>query len=668
LSKTSQPQAEQSQSSPNPQPSQEARPPATPSRAYAGFAVASQSAATPADAQRPDRILRSGHAGTVDALTFSPDGRWLASGSSDRTIRVWDLSTGRTICTLEGHTDDVWSLSFSPDGKHLASASQDGAVRIWDAGSGETLYSLNSRSIPVAAIFTGDGQFLIVHRQSKDGEDLSVDIRNAANSELISTIAPDWSMGRLLGPTSTGSLLSSGGRGEDGDVDVATKVWDLKTGKELKSFPISTQAVSFDGRQLASYKFQREGGKITLYDANSGKILRTIIAPDPYVGHLAFAPDGSRLVAAIGNGSVSGTGSTIQVWDTVTGKELETLPGEKNSDLHALTISPDSKLLAAGSYSGNAIRIWDLATAQVVHTLQGNPYSGNLAFNQQGELLMCEPNGLQVWNVADGKEVRHISGVAGGPIAVSSDGDWAASSPQGSPKLWNAKSWTSVNLSPPPGSQIWFLAFAERPLGPPLANSGIKSWQISGGAHGSALLGSTYAMAVSPDKKLLALGHERGGDVEVWDLTNSTKVTALAATQVSINRLEFSPDGKLLLTAGQETRITPAMLAAHQLTFENSGKLWDVVTWKILSSFTFSGIGVGVGTFSPDSRLLVFNRPGVIEFLDINNGKVVRRLASGQFSGNALFSPDGAWLADVTQGGVYVWKLDSKEVVKAGAN
>ncbi len=94
-------------------------------------------------------------------VVLSPDGRWLASGSQDRTIRIWSISSGELIRTLEGHTRGINSIALSPDGQILASASDDTTIKLWQASTGELLHTLtgqNSRVLSVA--FSPDGKLL----------------------------------------------------------------------------------------------------------------------------------------------------------------------------------------------------------------------------------------------------------------------------------------------------------------------------------------------------------------------------------------------------------------------------------------------------------------------------------------------------------------------------
>src|SRR5262249_19606414 len=104
------------------------------------------------------RNINGGHVGPVTALALSPDGQRLATAAGDKTIDVWDVSTGRYVLTFRGHTAAVTSVAFSPGGKRLASAGDDETVRLWDAERGQEVLTLKGHSDPVSAVaFSPDG-------------------------------------------------------------------------------------------------------------------------------------------------------------------------------------------------------------------------------------------------------------------------------------------------------------------------------------------------------------------------------------------------------------------------------------------------------------------------------------------------------------------------------
>ena len=102
-----------------------------------------------------------GHTGHAKSVMFSPDGRWLASGSADTTVKIWDAATGEETFTLQGHAAATSSVSFSPDGRRLASTSYDNTVKVWDVATGQETLTLQGHAVPViSASFSPDGKRL----------------------------------------------------------------------------------------------------------------------------------------------------------------------------------------------------------------------------------------------------------------------------------------------------------------------------------------------------------------------------------------------------------------------------------------------------------------------------------------------------------------------------
>ena len=96
--------------------------------------------------------MLKGHLGDVQTVAFSPDGRWLASGGVDSTIKLWDVATWREVQTLRGHTLGINYIAFTPDSRRLASVAQDHVIRVWDLDAGQTVLSLKGHLAPTVAL------------------------------------------------------------------------------------------------------------------------------------------------------------------------------------------------------------------------------------------------------------------------------------------------------------------------------------------------------------------------------------------------------------------------------------------------------------------------------------------------------------------------------------
>ena len=616
-------------------------------QAVVAFVAAPNPAAQPAppDAQRPDREFANGHTSNVTVVAFAPNGRWAATGSEDKTIRIWDLATASEQRVLAGHTDQVTSLAFSPDGQRLASTSADGTVRLWDPASGASLYTSNLGSGPAEqVVYSPDGQFLAASAGAADeGGHSIIEIHDAASGAKIRSITLDWNNAVPILITSDDRLLSSGGAGEDGEY-VSTKIWDLKSARELKNFPIFIQAFSADGHWGASLEYAN-APKIILWDITSGKRVRTIAGISSDVSRVAFTPDGTRILAGSQNGP------EIKVYEVATGKEVRTLPIAAG----ALALSGDGKWL--GASSGSSVKIWDLSAEREAQTLAGQLGAQDLTFSADGKLLITGDYAtIGLWDMGSGKLIRTIPGGTQN-LARSSDGRWLATNPKGKLQIWDTRTWTPANLSPPGGEYIWWMGFSAAPFPPAnLAASGVKWWQVGSATEALSFWGATYPAALSSDGNILVTASMRGGNVSVWDVSNGQLLRTLAAHDVGISGVYFSPDGKWLVTMGQESRIDPTNLGASVANLKHSIKLWETGSWQLRLSLPFIGMTGGFHGFSPDGRTLAVGRGNLITLYTIPNGQSVKNLTGGA-TGAARFSSDGRWLAQGGPNGIALWNL-----------
>ncbi|OBQ21923.1 ribosome assembly protein 4, partial [Anabaena sp. AL93] len=166
-----------------------------------------------------------GHEGYVRSVGFSPDGKKLASGSKDKTIKIWDVTTGKVLNTLKGHESEVWSVRFSPDGQQLASGSNDKTIKIWDVTTGKVLNTLKGHESEVISVgFSPDGKKLASGRNDK-----TIKIWNVTTGKLLNTLKGHESEVRSVGFSPDGKKLASGSK------DKTIKIWDVTTGKVLNT-------------------------------------------------------------------------------------------------------------------------------------------------------------------------------------------------------------------------------------------------------------------------------------------------------------------------------------------------------------------------------------------------------------------------------------------------
>lgn len=253
-----------------------------------------------------------GHPTRIGGLAFSPDGHSALStgfegAEKDSTVRLWDLKKAKEIRRFPGHTSPVYSALFSPDGRKVLTTSSDISVRLWDANSGEEIRRLDQGMWPTA-VFSPDGRRVLGNSRGS-----SIRLWDAETGKELARLGAGWFYSALaFSPDGRRALFGNGQRGkENSGVPVIGRVemWDLEGGKRLRAFEghremVLHVAFSPDGRRVLSVS---RDGDIRVWDAESGKELRRLKSHTPIVLVATFSSDGKQILTGH-------TDNTVQVW------------------------------------------------------------------------------------------------------------------------------------------------------------------------------------------------------------------------------------------------------------------------------------------------------------------------------------------------------------------
>lgn len=616
---------------------------------------------------QPCLVTQAGHNSLINTISFSPDGKLLASGGYDDSIRLWDVTSGALIRTLIGHVDAVYYIVFSPDGKRMATGDNSHMVKLWDVVSGKELFTLTKDNGYLNSLaFSPDGKLL-----ASGSEYNGIDIWNSLSGEKVSSPnnnADDDGV-NTIDFSPDGKILASG---DDGHM---IKFWDVSSWKEIKRITgaedeyISSIKFSPDGKTLAS----ASGKIIRQWDVSSGKEIRALSGHTDDIDYLTYSTDGKLLT--------SSRDKTIRLWDPLSSKIIRTFENDYIS-VSSFAFSLDNKILAVIDNNDNNplrslyfIRLLDVSTGNEIRIIgkEEELYSADsISFYANTIEAGLSNKKYITWNLNFGDDASDLTG----NVSDKSMGDHSEIKQNELNTLINKIDKASIiALSPEKNILASVCSYNRRDV----SSDTIKLWDVSSGKEIRSLTGHTNFvkfLTFSPDGKMLASG-SYDDTIKLWDVPSGKAMRSLNVNLSIFAHIAFSPDGKLLaynesiedriilfdVDSGNKIKTLTGhadnvfsiifspdgkLLASGSL--DNTIKLWDVSSGIEIKTLTGHAGGISDIAFSPDGKILASNSfDNSIKFWNLNTYKEMLSLYVFNNSDWTVVSPDGRF--DGTEGG-----------------
>lgn len=631
--------------------------------------------ALPGLAQRLETVIQKGHELAVISVAVSPDNSVIATGSKDKSIKLWEKSTGRELRSLLGHDDVVTCLDFSADGKYLISGSYDRSVRIWEVETGRETHVLIGEDFITDVAFDPKSRFFVSVGFNRGPYGDSATVYDFTTRNILRRVKVDANRARAMGAyvaiSPDGEWI---GFGEDNRV---INIYKTATWEKAHKFEYeqgwcggcSTMLQFHPDNQsvfMGSYK-----GPFKKYDLKTGQLLNVYEEQSESLTGITISSDG-KLVART-------TETTLTVWDEATGDVVANFKAEPKANFHEIAfLNNDSTILI--SSDNNTAFGWNVnsGTKEFVLTgflnsrdMGGLNYNPNfhwqaaiaryvrlknaLLITKDGKTLIKGKFGTKVrqWDIASGKAVMEFTGHRKAVLCydLSRDGQTLVTGGgDGTIILWDVETGDSLKVIRSYREPIFDIHFSsdEKRVASTSWDGSMKIHNLETGLrefYFEFQNNAAYNILFHPNDLYLFTA-QFDHSLKMWELDTRTEVRTFTGHTGLVSSLRITKDQKTLLTAG----------------WDGTVRLWDIGTglmnrkWKVATP-------VHIAIFSDDEKLIYSGGADrLIRIWEATTGKLLHTLSGHNAEiTSLLLSPDNKMLISHSVDGVTkFWDLASR--------
>ncbi len=616
-------------------------------------------------------IARMTHDGEVYTVAFSPDGKYVVSGSNDNTARVWEAGTGKEIARML-HNAEVNSVAFSPDGKYVLSGSTDYTARVWEAGTGKEIARMLHNAEVNSVAFSPDGKYVL-----SGSTDYTARVWEASIGKEIARMTHDFLVSSV-------AFSPDGKYALSGSEDATARVWETSTGNEiarmLHNGPVSSIAFSPNGKYALSGSYDNTA---RVWEVSTGYEMARM-THDSFVDTVAFSPDGKYALS----GSYD---NTARVSEANTGKEIARMTHD--SYVYSVAFSPDGKYVVSGS-ADNTARIWEASTGKEIVHMTHDSYVDSVAFSSDGKYVISgsADTTARVWEASTGNEIArmtHDGEVY--TVAFSPDGKYVISgSADTTARVWEAGTGKEIARMTH-NSLINSVVFS--PDGKYVisgsADTTARVWESSTGKEIARMThdGEVSSIAFSPDSKYVVSG-SYDATVHVWEASTGKEIARMDHT-AEVSSVAFSPDGKYVVSGsadntarvweastGKEIAHIDHTVEVSSVAFSSDGKyvlsgsydatarVWEASTGNEIARMTHDG-EVYTVAFSPDGKYVISGSyDSTARVWEASTGKEIARMTHNSLVNSVAFSPDGKYVLSGSYDAIArMWEWQTQDLI-----